>query len=416
MVRSAMGWRIAGAVAALGAALLLAAPAAAYPQGAFACYASALHVDGANDPLVANSSAVPCQSQSQSAASNQVNGPPGTAQSGRNSATTGGILHDVPQDGDTATAQATALEAVIVSGNTVIKADVFNTKAAVVCTSASPVFSGSASVGDLTVNGNSIPLTGGPQTVSTPAGPLHVAATYQPASNVFEERGLWLQTAQGDIVVSEAAVGYVNTPCVNGSPPPPPSPPNPGLGCRGVALQNNGSFNFTANLAVVPCVSSSQSASTLTGDAGSVSASGLYARTGSSPDPLPTYSALTPFPSGTYVTADAGAANVELALGGGQDVAAGPVSAHGAGACLNRAPALQSSSSVVGLRVGATHFADSTMPMDIALPGGGTLHVNWYYSDGYYVARRALWLEAPSQGLSVIVGDVIAGANDANPC
>lgn len=412
---SRSGLRLLTALGATAVALTLAAPALAYPQGSFACYATSLHVDGASDPLVANTNAVPCMNDSQSAASNQVHGSAGTAQSGANSASTSQVLHDTPVNGDNGSAQSSAQEAVIVSGNTVIKADVFNTQASVTCSAGSPQLAGSARVGALNVNGNPVPLKGGPQDVSTPAGVLHVDASYSPGSNVLYQRGLWLQTSAGDIIVSEAAVGYVNSPCVNGLPPPPPTPPNPAFGCRGIALQNNGNVSFVANLAVVPCVSSSSSAASYSAGNTFTSETGLYASTSSSPDPLPAYTTLTPYPQGTTVNASAGAATVDIGPGTGAEITAGVTSANATGACFNRAVVLKSSSQVHGLHVGSIAFADLTLPTDIPLPGGGILHVNWYFSDGYFVQRRALWLQTPAAG-DVIVGDVIAGANDQNPC
>jgi hypothetical protein len=315
-------------------------------------------------------------------------------------------------NGDNGTAQGAAQQATIASGSTVIKADAISAQAAVTCSAGSPALSGQASVGNLSINGNSVLLTGGPQDIPTPAGTLHVDAAYSPGSNVRHQRALWLQTSAGDIIVDEAAVGYVNQPCVNGSPPPPPTV-KPALGCRGIAVQYNGGANFVANFPVVPCASAQSSGADFTTTNSFTSVSSVYANTSSSPDPIATS---TPYPQGTTVAARAGSGSADIGSGLSVEIKANTTGAAATGVCFNHAVALTSSSQVHGLQVGGTAIADSTVPTDIALAGGATLHVNWYYTDGSYVERRALWLQGATLGQDVVIGDVIAGANDTNPC
>lgn len=392
----------------------VAAPSAyAYPQGALACVATGVHVAGGADAPQANPSAVPCGPDSSSRAAAQANGDPGTAELTAGAVSTTAVLHDVPVDGDNGTARASADGSIIVSGATVISATGLATQATVRCVDGNPVMTGTSVVGALTINGASIALTGGPQAIPTAAGPLYVNAVESPAPNVLLQRALWLKTVRGDIVSVEAAVGYVDQPCQNGSPPPPPPPTLSGFGCYGSALRDNGDAPFDANPRVGPCITSTASGASASAASASVSASGLYATTSSRPNPLPDYSTATPYPEGASASASAGASQLSTSMGSG--IRADSVGAKATSTCRAGRIGLTSGSQVHGLVVGGAPLPDTTMPMDIPLPGGSTLHLNWIRQNSVYVERRALWLQADNSGENVVIGDVLVGAN-TSPC
>jgi hypothetical protein len=170
-----------------------------------------------------------------------------------------------------------------------------------------------------------------------------------------------------------------------------------------------------ANAQIGPCVTSKASATTFSADNGFVSSNNLYANTLAHPNPLPTWTSTTPFPGGTYVTAKAGAGNVNIGLN------AFPISANSVASATTSTcsgpgvQSLSSSSQVHGLVVGGNPAGDVTTPTDITLPSGvGTVHLNWIFQNSVYVERRALWLET-FLGQDVILGDSLAGSN-TNPC
>jgi hypothetical protein len=316
-----------------------------------------------------------------------------------------------PVDGDNGTAQASAQTVTIVSGSTVIKADGLSAQAAVTCQLGNFVLSGSASVGALSINGNPVTLTGGPQDIPTPAGTLHVDAAYAPLTVARYQRALWLQTSSGDIIAAEAAVAGVDAPCTNGAPPPPPPP---GFGCWGSAIQytviGNAGRPFVANPNIGPCVDRHASAVNFGFASDFVAIKAPYADTSAAnPDPLPT---TTPYPDGASASATAGAASVQIGTGDSA-IRANALSATATSTCSNRTFKFSGDSHVGGLRVGGVPIPDSTGPTDIKVLGG-TLHVNWSGGASNYTERRALWLES-TLGEDIVVGDVISGVN-TNPC
>ena len=424
-----VGWTALGRAVALCAAISLggvfAASAQADPQGHWSCFTTAVHVDGATDPVIANPNPAPCQNDSQSAsATGTVKASPGSAAATSVSVSTSAVLHSPPQVGDKASGQGTAQSVTIVSGNTVIKADGLSTQASVTCTATgstatnttgSFTLSGTASVTGLSINGNQVPITGGPQTIPTPAGTLYIDAAYQPVSFAVYQRALWLQTSSGDIIADEAAVAGVGQPCQDGPPPPPPPPPTPGFGCYASAIQAGPLRPLVANPFIGPCSTQHASGTSASLDNNVVTASAPYANTLAHPNPLPAFTALTPYPTGTYVAANAGAGSVKIGLD------AFPITANSVGSSTTAwcsAPGTQSLSStsqVDGLTLAGGPMPDSTTPTDITIPDGvGTLHLNWIFQNSVFVERRALWLET-FLGQDVIIGDSLAGSN-SNPC
>lgn len=413
--------RLTAPVVVVLAALMFAAGAQAYPQGHFACFGTAVHVANPtapafqSDPVIANPIPVPCRESSKSASAAATNGNSGAVAVTNAAASTGSTLHEEPVEGDFARSQANVGSVVIVSGATVIKAERLEAEAAFTCQSGSSVPSGSASVGELSINGSAVPITGGPQEISTPAGTLHVDAAYKPASFARYQRALWLEAPGGDIIVGEAAVASIESPCTNGPPPPPPPPPAAMFGCSASALQLTVDFSpyrpFVANPMVgpSPCVDSRASGVGVGLASDLVSMETPYAETAATnPDPLPTS---TPYPQGASGRAAGGAASVQI----------GPISAHvvSASASVTCTGAgtfkLSSSSQVHGLSIGGTPVAvpDSTTPTNIKILGG-TLHLNWTEETSNYVEQRAIWFES-TFGYDIIVGDAIAGIY-TNPC
>ena len=431
---------------------MFASAAQAYPQGHFACFATVAHTDNqtlsslfGGDPVIANAQSAPCRADSQSAPASGTNGSGSTiaatsgAASTRNSQNYYPPNNYTPVTGDAGTTQASAQSVVIVSGATVIKADMVNVQASVTCTSTgstttnttgSFALSGSASIGDLSINGTPVTLTGGPQDIPTPAGTLHVDAAYQPVSFALYQRALWLQAPSGDIIAGEAAVAAVNgnpppdapgynstsgSPCQDG-PAPSPLPPVNAFGCWGSALQytvnHSPRLPFVAN-GLGGCTDQQASLVNFGFVSDFVTIKAPYADTANTPDPLPSS---PPYPNGATSTAEAGAGSVQI----GTAITASSLSANATVRCSAHSFVLGGSSAVHGLQVGGVAIGDSTAPINIPILGG-TLHVNWTGGAANYVERRALWFES-TIGYDVVVGDAIAGVNhDAsgnplNPC
>lgn len=410
-VRLTIGMVVASSVSAMAATT-----AQAYPQGYFACYSTAVHVDGGSvDPVIANRYAAPCRPDSQSAAATgDVDGAPGNAAATGVLATTTIGYNDPPVDGDNGTGRVSADRATIVSGTTVIKADGISADAAATCSGGSFNLTSRASVDSLTINGVPILLTGGPQEVPTAAGVLHIGDAYQPVPYAVFARALWLQAPAGDIIVGESAVAGINKPCLDGPPPAPGPPPSPGFGCWANASRTGPLQPFIANQQIGPCATDHASGAEGSAVNSIASASSLYADTIAKPNPLPVYTMATPYPAGTYVNSSAGGKRIKLALDAAP-ISVDALSATVRSTCKSGEIVLTSSGQVNGLRINNQAVADSTAQTDIPLANGaGVVHLNWEFRNGVYVERRALWVQT-FLGQEVIIGDVIAGAN-SNPC
>lgn len=400
-------------LAVLGVALVAsvgqAIPAQAYPQGRFACYGSVIRTDSAGEPVRANPFAAPCQADTQAAPVAQAKGPAGTVVTVLAAATTNSRLQDTPADGDNGTADANAQKVVVVSGTTVIKASIVKAQADVTCNGGVPELSGQATVGDLSINGRSIAVTGGEQTINTPAGLLHIDTGYRPVSYALYQRALWLEAPTGQMIIGEAAVAYIDSPCLDGPPPPPPPPPPPGFGCYANAIKYAQSRPYVANPSIGPCLASRAYAADFGLQSGLFSTLGLYASTVVDPAPLP---AGPPYPDGASTTASAGAGAISVGSGPTSIMASG-ASAEATAVCRNGKIALSSSSQVHGLRVGTIVVGDTTEARNINVPDG-VLHINWRDQNARTVDRRAVWLEN-ARGADVIIGHVVVGEN-TNPC
>lgn len=194
-----------------------AAQAAPRPDGSdFSCRASALRVVAGTtiEPVVANAPDSPCAPASDSIVNTTTAGPvtvdvalAATDQKPAN-------LASAPAaEGDNATAGSSVSNPVIALPGLAISASVLTATAAYTCTNGQPVPSGSTVVTNLTVNGTTIPVLGGPQTVPLgPLGNLFLNQTVQ-EPNRITTRALNLDTPVVDIVIAEAIADIKGNPC-----------------------------------------------------------------------------------------------------------------------------------------------------------------------------------------------------------
>jgi hypothetical protein len=369
----------------------------------------------------------PCQADANSSNAQSARGAAGYVTVTQGAAvSTANQLHDTPQDGDAGSAKATQQHVVIMAGNgnTVIDADVLSATAAATCTAGSASLSGSSSVTDVSVNGTAVKLTGGAQDVVTPAGTLHINATFSPASNVLYHRSLWLENSSGDIIVSEAAVAYTGSPCTvssgsgsgGGGTGGPPPPPQQQFGCRANAINIGNQIQpVVANAQLVPCPTQNNALLSLGAATGVASAQGVYANTLEVlPDPL-----TFPVPNGHGVEASTGLNNFDFGSGPAQ-IQFDSVSSQTVAYCSNAKLQFIDHSTVHDLIVGGQTYNDLSGPDTITLPQG-TLQVNWTHDivvNGTTYGRetRSIWW-TPLSGPDVIIGDTIAGVSQPqNPC
>jgi hypothetical protein len=118
--------------------------------------------------------------------------------------------------------------------------------------------------------------------------------------------------------------------------------------------------------------------------------------------------------------AEASVARVRITDAGGNVLlGARVIGSSATGRCVNGSPDLSGESSVATVVLNGETIPVGAEPLDVAIPGVGTLHLNYQTEDGGVLTQRAIFLDLDAP-LEDVVGDVIVAESivnfEGNPC